>query len=113
MILGNVPDISFKKSPRANEPERICSESAVDHVKEVALHKSEAENFQEIYSAAKTIRTVLEKKNKWKSSGSFADFTDSTQLSTFIRRAVFGPKCATEDMWKKNSIKRSQMLLNK
>ena len=37
LILENVPGVSFKKSPRANEPERICSESAEDHAIEVAL----------------------------------------------------------------------------
>ena len=36
LILENVPGVSFKKSPRANETERICSESAEDHAIEVA-----------------------------------------------------------------------------
>ena len=31
LILKNVPGVSFKKLLRANEPKRICSESAEDH----------------------------------------------------------------------------------
>ena len=106
LILENVPGISFKKSPRANKPERICSESAEDHAIEVALQQNEVEKFKEIYNAAKIIRTELEKMNKWKFSGSFSDFTAPTQFSTLIRWIVFGPKCSTENMSKKNFIKK-------
>ena len=38
LIFENVPGVSFKKSPSANEPERNCSESAENHAIEVALH---------------------------------------------------------------------------
>ena len=64
LILENVPGVSFKKSPRANEPERIYSESAEDHAIEVALQQNEVDKFKEIYNAAKIIRTELEKMNK-------------------------------------------------
>ena len=91
---------------RANEPERICSESAEDHAIEVALQQNEVDKFKEIYNAAKMIRTELEKMNKWKFSGSLSDFTALTKLSNLIRWIVFGPKCATENMSKKNFIKK-------
>ena len=73
-----------RQVPRANEPERICSESAEDHAIEVALQKNEVEKFKEIYNAAKIIRTELEIRNKWKFSGSCFDFTGPTQLPTLI-----------------------------
>ena len=93
--------------------QRICSESAEDHATEVALQQNEVEKLKEIYNAAKIIRTELEKMNKWKFSGSFSDFPAPTKLSTLIRWVVFGPKCATENMSKKNFIKKDQMLLHK
>ena len=91
---------------RANEPERICSESAEEHAIEVALQQNEVDKFKEIYNAAKMIRTELEKMNKWKFSASFSNFIAPTQLSTLIRCIVFSPKCATENMSKKNFIKK-------
>ena len=106
LIIANIPGVSFNKSPRKFEPDRICSESAEDHAIEMALQQSEAENFKELYNAAKIIRTELEKNNKWKFSGSFSDFTAPTQLSTLIRWIVFGPKCGTENMPEKNFIKK-------
>ena len=75
LILENAPGVSFKKSPRANEPERICSESAEDHAIEVALQQNEVDKFKEIYNATETLRTELEKMSKLKFSGSFSDFT--------------------------------------
>ena len=44
--------------------------------------------------------------NKWKFSASFSNFIAPTQLSTLIQCIVFGPKCATENMSKKNFIKK-------
>ena len=64
------------------------------------------EKLKEIYNAAKTIRTELEKINKWEFSGSFSDFTAPTQFSTLILWIAFGPKCATENVSKKNFIKK-------
>ena len=31
LTLKNVENISFKKSPRVNEPDRICSKTAEEH----------------------------------------------------------------------------------
>ena len=92
----------FKKTPRANKPERICSKSAEDHAIKVGLQQSEGKNFEEIDNTARRIvRSELEKINKWKFSRSFSVFTTSTQLSTLIQWVFCGPKCATKDMPKK------------
>ena len=64
LIIENIPGVSFNKSLRKFEPDRISSESAEDHAIEMALQQSEAENFKELYNAAKIIRTELEKNNK-------------------------------------------------
>ena len=84
----------------------ICSKYAEDHTIEVRLQQNEVEKFKEVYNVAKIIKTELDKINKWKFSGLFSDFTASTQLFTLIQWIVFGPKCATENMSKKNFIKK-------
>lgn len=54
LILENVENISFEKSLRMNEPDWICSETAEEHALDVAIKKSKAENFGEIFKAAKS-----------------------------------------------------------
>ena len=60
LILENAPGVSFKKSPRANEPERIYGESVEDHAIEVALQQNEIDKFKEIYNSAEILRIELE-----------------------------------------------------
>ena len=72
----------------------------------MALQQNEVEKLKNINNAGKIIRTELEKMNKWKISESFSDFTAPIQLSTLIQRIGFSPKCATENMSKKNFIEK-------
>ena len=60
LILENVENISFKKLPRVNEPDQICSETAEEHALDAAIKQSEAEYFGDIFKAAKIIRKGLE-----------------------------------------------------
>ena len=106
LMIENIDNITFIKSPRLNEPDRICSTSTDNHALDMALQQSEAEKFKEIYNAAIIIRTELEKMEKWKFTGSFKDFKAPIQLSTLIRWIIYGPTVSLETKTdeKRNSI---------
>lgn len=91
MILEYVENVSFEKSPRMNEPDWICSETAEENALDVAIKKRKAEKFWRNFQSSQIIRKELEHQPKWRYNGTFEDFETLIQLATLIRWILVGP----------------------
>ena len=60
LIIENINDVKFVKSPRVNEPDRICSESTGEYALDMTMQQCAAGNYNDIFNAAKIIRHELE-----------------------------------------------------
>ena len=85
LIIENIDDVKFIKSPCDNEPGKIRSKSAGDHSLDKTMQQCAAQNSNDIFSAAKIIRHELETMAKWSFQGSFSNSSSLVQLSTFLR----------------------------
>ena len=75
LIIENIHDVKFVKSPRVNERDRICSRSTGKYVLDMTMQKCAAENYIDIFNAATIIRHEIDTMAKWNFQGSFSDFS--------------------------------------
>lgn len=107
LIIENIDDVKFIKSPCDNEPGKIHSKSAGDHSLDMTMQQCAAQNCNDIFNAAKIIRHELETMAKWSFQGSFSNSSSLVQLSTFLRQIIFGPLNAPENKARQRFIKKT------
>ena len=71
------------------------------------MQQCAAENYNDIFNAAKFIRHELETMAKWNFQGSFSDFSSLVQLSTLLRWIILGPVNAPENKVRQRSVKKT------
>ena len=91
LVEENFKNVTFQKPPRANEPDRFCSNEAGSHALDVALKQCEAETFYDIFRVAKLIRAEIEQHTRWQFSGTFDDFNPPVYVSNLMRWILLGP----------------------
>ena len=111
LIEENIEHVSFVKSPRVNEPDRLCSNDAEGHAINVALKNCEAENFDDIFGVAKMVRKELEKMERWKFSGQFEDFKEPVHLLNLLRWILIGPSNELKSQSRQKSLEKCVTLV--
>ena len=90
LIIENINDVKFVKSPRVSEPDRKCNASTGEHARDMTMQQCAAEIYNDIFNPAKIIRHELETMAKWNFQGSLSDFSSLVQLSFLLWWVMFG-----------------------
>ena len=90
LINQNISSAMFMKSPRVNEPERVCSKG----VQEAALDilSNQSDDLDMIFKTAKLVRNELLQHPNWTFTGSFENFQQPQLLQSLIKWIIFGPR---------------------
>ena len=81
----------FVKSPRVNEPDRICSYDTEASIVDEAFGQNNYDDINLVFKVATTIRKELLESQSWKFEGSFSNFTVPKALSTLLKWILIGP----------------------
>ena len=88
----------------------LCSDKASDYALDAVMKQSEAENYGDLFKAAKLIREELEKHQKWKFTGSFNDFVVPTHLETLLRWIIVSPNVSLYKGERQRSVDKSVLV---
>ena len=111
IILENVSAAEFIKSPRRNEPERICSRKTNEDIVDAAVKQNTHEDLQEVQEVAAMVRKELLTMKNWHFEGSFNDFSVPKYLSLLIKWILIGPEKILSDEERMGSVNRDVSII--
>lgn len=92
LILENIQNAEFCKSPKRNEAERVCSKKTSECILDNAIKQSAHDDLNSIFKVATMLRKEILSHDKWKYKGSFEDFALPHYLPILIKWILTGPK---------------------
>ena len=104
LIGENISNAEFIKSPRRNEPERVCNKETSECSIDVAIKQNTQENLTDIFAVSSMIRKELLSHDKWNFKGSFDNFTLPSYLSLLLKWILVGPNKEISGESRKKSV---------
>ena len=91
LILDNIPDVHFSRSPDRTKPEQVMLTRQADMLIASALSVDDVRgDLQILLKAAKILRKDITESEPWKFQGSFKDFKPPVMLDAFCKHVVQG-----------------------
>ena len=104
LIGENISNAEFIKSPRRNEPERVCNKETSECSIDVAIKQNTQENLTDTFAVSSMIRKELLSHDKWNFKGSFDNFTLPSYLSLLLKWILVGPNKEISGESRKKSV---------
>ena len=109
--MKNVPNVKLVKKKNPSKPEQVCSEIAQGQAVDIAISKNKREILSEILNVSKVIRDELQSQEKWKFTGTFANFKEPELLSTLIKWILIGPNEVVEYEDRRKTVENTTLIV--